>query len=341
MSSLKIFETAVVGILLCATVAVNDGSVRTARAQDTPPRPVTLVVPVPPGGVTMRLAEILAPALSRVMKAPVVIETIIGDSGGAGSRHVVNAPPDGTTLLVAPSALLLFDPAIRPERKFNPEHDLDPLIMAIRAPLVLAIDPAIPAADLQAFIAYLRANPGTVTFAATAQGSINDLALREFWHDTGTSGQVSYVPSSGTILADLVARKTQAAFLDVGLLAPAVAKGQLRPLAASGDVHVLLPGVPTFAAAGLQDMDSYTWQAVAVPMGMRPELRQALEQNLREALLDRATVSALQADGSEVVAADSRQIARLLQKERKRWRILQGDPNVAAPSPQPPAPAGR
>ncbi len=321
---LKLLSAWVAAVVLCAAVPLGYGLVCGAlQAQDTPGRPITLVVPVPAGGVTMRLAEILAPALSRVMKVPVVISTMTGENGGVGSRFVVSAPADGNTLLIAPSALLLFDPSNRPERKFNPEHDLDPLIMAIRAPLVLAVDLALPVTDLNSFIAYLQMHPGKVVFGATAPGSINDLALRQFWHDTGTSGTTAYTPSSARILGELVARKVQAAFLDVGVVAPAVAANQLRILAANGDVRALLPHVPSFTEQGLPEMTSYTWQAVAAPVGMRPEVRRALEQGLREALLDRAVISALQASGSEVVASSSRQLARVLHEERERARALQ------------------
>lgn len=292
------------------------------RAQDEPGRPITLVVPVPAGGVTMRLAEALAPALSRVMKVPVVISTMTGENGGVGSRYVVSAPPDGSTLLIVPSGLLLFDPANRPERKFNPETDLDPLIMAIRAPLVLAVDPALPVTDLKSFIAYLKAHPRKTKFAAAAAGSINDMALRQFWHDTDTSGSVAYIPSSARILEEMLARKVEAAFLDVGVVAQAVAAKKVRILASNGDTRALLPDVPTFADEGLPNMSSYTWQAVAAPVGLPPDVRQDLEQGLRAALLDRSVVTALEASGSEVVASTARQLTRVLQEERKRARAL-------------------
>lgn len=323
MSPLKFLIAWAAAVMLCALVPLGYGLLSgKLQAQDDPGRPITLVVPVPAGGVTMRLADALAPALSRVMKVPVVISTMTGENGGVGSRHVINAAPDGTTLLIAPSALLLFDPANRPERKFNPEHDLDPLIMAIRAPLVLAVAPALPVTDLASFVAYLKAHPREVVFGATAPGSINDMALRQFWHDTGTSGVTAYTPSSARILGEMVARKVQAAFLDVGVVVPAVRTQDLRILAANGDVRALLPDVPSFAEQGLTEMNSYTWQAVAAPKGLRPEVRRALEQGLREALLDRAVISELQSTGSEVVASSSRQLARVLHEERERARAL-------------------
>lgn len=319
----RLFAAWFAAVALCAMVPLGYSLMcGTLQAQDEPGRPITLVVPVPAGGVTMRLAEVLAPALSRVMKVPVVISTMTGENGGVGSRYVVNAPPDGTTLLIAPSGLLLFDPANRPERKFNPETDLDPLIMAIRAPLVLAVDPALPPKDLKSFIAYLKANPRKISFGATAAGAINDMALRQFWNDTGTSGAVTFIPSSARILEEMLARKIEAAFLDVGVVAQAVADKKVRILASNGDTRALLPDVPTFADEGLPDMDSYTWQAVAAPVGLPPDVRQALEQGLRAALLDRSVVSALQASGSEVVASTARQLTRVLQEERKRARAL-------------------
>ncbi|MGU3494464.1 tripartite tricarboxylate transporter substrate binding protein [Xanthobacteraceae bacterium A53D] len=287
-----------------------------------PSRPITLVVPLPAGGVSQRLADIIAPALARTLGVPVNVQLMPGESGATGTRHVAKAAADGYTLLVAPSTLLLLDPDILPQAGFEPERDLDPLILAIRAPVVLVVHHHVPATTVPELVRHMNETT-PVTFGASGRGSINDLVAGEFFRAAGVKGSMVYFQGGGAVLPALTAGQVHASFQDPSLIRPAVERSQIRTLAVTGSLSSgMLPDVPTFAELGLPQMDAYTWQAVIAPPGLPSSVRRTLEQALRAALLDRAVMNRLEAGGSEVVAAGSRQIERILAGERRRWREI-------------------
>ncbi|GGF77059.1 lipoprotein [Azorhizobium oxalatiphilum] len=297
-----------------------------------PSQPITLVVPLPPGGVSQRLADVLAPALSRSLGAPVNVYSIAGESGARGARYVAQATPDGHTLLVTPSTLLLLDPAIVTNAGFSPQRDLDPLIMAVRSPLVLVVRSELAVTSLAEFAAYLRTQPDT-SFGASGRGSINDLVAGEFLRTIGANGRLAYFQGGGAVVPALLAGDIQASFQAPSLVADAVARGEVRALAVTGSVpSPLLPNVPTFAESGMPQMDAYTWQAVAAPAGLPPSVRDALELALRIALLEHGVMGQLQTNGLEVVASGSRQISRVLATERRRWLEIMTSDGSLRPS---------
>ncbi|WP_341991884.1 tripartite tricarboxylate transporter substrate binding protein [Azorhizobium sp. AG788] len=295
----------------------------TVRAQGYPERDITIVVSVPPNGMSTRIANALAIGLTRVLSVPVQVVSRPGESGFLGARSVVRAAPDGYTLLLGPSSLFLFDFAALPDAGYVPERDLDTLLMAVRAPYVLVVNPSVPARTLTEFVAYLKARPGTVNFAARWTGAINDLLAAQFWAETGTAGRMTYVADVGAIRAALVDGTISAAFQNVGDIAGDVQTGRLRAIAVTSETRTpLFSEVPTFTEEGLPGLDAFTWQAIAAPVGLPPDVRKRLEDGLRAALLDRSVMASLDALGSEVVATDSRQFARTLRDARRRWRSL-------------------
>lgn len=294
-----------------------------AWAQSYPSREITIVVPVPPDGMSTRLANALAPQLATAMAVPVRISSLPGESGFLGARTVVRAAPDGYTLLLGPSSLFLFDFSVIPDAGYVPERDLDAVLMAVRAPYALVLHPSVPARTLAEFVAYLKAHPRTVDFSARSAGSINDLLTAQFWAETGTTGRMTYIPDGSALRASLLDGTVMASFQDVGEIAGAVQGGKLRALAVTSDSRTrLFSHVPTFVEEGLPGLDAFTWQGIAAPVGLAPGVRLRLEEGLRAALLDRGVMTTLEGWGSEVVATSSQQFARTLQDARRRWRSL-------------------
>lgn len=291
-----------------------------------PARPITLIVPLPSGGVSQRLADILAPALAQTLGVPVEVKSMPGESGALGARYVAGAAPDGYTLLIAPSTLLLLDANILPSVGFSPQKDLDPLVMAVRSPTVLVIHHSVPATSVTEFVAYLKQHPD-VAFGASGRGSINDLIAGEFFRQTGTRGHMAYFEGGGAVMPALVSGQVLASFQDAALVVNAASTGAVRTLALTGtESSPLLPNVPTFNALGIPQMDAYTWQAIAAPAGLPANVRHVLENALRAALLNPVATTRLQSNGWEVVAASSRQLQRVITDERRRWRdLMQAD----------------
>ncbi len=317
----RISACLLLGLLLWAGLDVRLGETA-VRAQDFPKRAITLVVPRPAGGMSERLAELLAPPLSRAFGVPVNIRLMPGDMGGEGARYVVAAPADGYTLMVAPSTLLLFDPTTLPNLGFVPERDLDPVLLAIRMPTVLVVQPAVAARSLSKLEAEIRAKPDLV-FGASAKGSINDLLAAEMFRRARMPRNITYLGGGGAVEAALLKGQVQASFQEASISADDIDRALVRALAITGDERSpRLPGVPTFAELGAPEMNVFTWQAVVAPAGLKEDVRAALENGLKTALLDRTVVTAMQAIGAEVVAAGSRQLSRVLTEERVRWREL-------------------
>lgn len=308
-----------IAVLLLAGGALISG----ARAQGYPDRPITIVVSVPANGVSMRIATALAAGLTRVLSVPVQVSSRPGENGFLGARSVVQAPPDGYTLLLAPSSFFLFDYAVSPDAGYVPERDLDVILMAVRAPYVLAVHPSVPARTVKDFIAYMKSRPGTVDFGARWPGSINDLLTAQFWAASGTTGRMTYMADVQALRSALEAGTIAAAFQNTGDIGPEVEMGKLRAIAVTSDTRTpLFSKTPTFTEEELPGLDAFTWQAIATPVGLPPDVRKRLESALRTALLDRTVMATLEGLGSEVAAMDSRQFARTLADARRRWRSL-------------------
>lgn len=310
--------------LFCMILSAEAALAQPVRAQQGyPDRAITIVVSVPPNGLSMRLADTLASALGRVFSVPVHVSSRPGENGFSGARSVVNAPPDGYTLLLGPSSLFLFDYATIPDAGYVPERDLDTIMMAIRSPYVLVVNPAIPVRDLKELIAYVKARAGRVDFGARWAGSINDLLTAQFWAMTGISGRLNYIADVQVMKAALDSGKIQVAFQNLGDITTEVRAGRLRAIAITSDARSpLFSNVPTLTEEGLPDLDAFTWQAIAAPVGLAPEVRKRLEDGLRAALLDRTVMATVDSLGSEVAAMDSRQFARALADARRRWRSM-------------------
>lgn len=309
--------------VLIGLLFLAGGMVSGARAQSYPDRPITIVVSVPANGVSMRIATALAAGLTRVLSVPVDVSSRPGENGFLGARSVVKAPPDGYTLLLGPSSFFLFDFSVSPDAGYVPERDLDVILMAVRAPYVLAVHPSVPARTVKDFIAYMKSRPGGVDFAARWPGSINDLLTAQFWAASGTAGRMTYMADVQALRSALEAGTISAAFQNAGDIAGEVQAGRLRAIAVTSDARSpLFSGVPTFTEAELPGLDAFTWQAIAAPVGLPPDVRKKLESALRTALLDRTVMATLDGLGSEVAAMDSRQFARTLADARRRWRSL-------------------
>lgn len=308
-------------------LATGDGD--SLHAQEFPKRAITLVVPRPAGGMSERLATLLAPPLSRTLSVPVDVRIMPGDMGGVGARYVVSSPPDGYTLMVTPSTLVLFDPATLPDLGFSPERDLDPVLLAIRMPAVLVVNPSVPARSFTELEEHLKSSPAFL-FGASARGSINDVLAAIMFQRAGTARHIRYLDGGGNVQPALLAGTVQASFQEAALVAEDIDRGAVRALAITGENRSpRLPAVPTFGEVGAPEMNVFTWQAIVAPAGLKEDVRAVLENALRTALLDRSVVNAMTGIGAEVVAGGSRQLARVLKEERVRWRELNTTSPVA------------
>jgi tripartite-type tricarboxylate transporter receptor subunit TctC len=250
-------------LLLVAASAA--GAVPLAGAQ--PSRPVKLIVPFPAGGTADVLPRILAEKVRGAYPAGIVVENRAGAGGNIGAEFVARSEPDGTTFLVSPPGPIAINHHLYKSLNFDPVRWL-PVTVIATVPNVLNVRKGLPAENLAEFIAYLKANPGKVSYASQGNGSTSHLTAAMFMQLTGT--QMIHVPYKGTApaLVDLVGGSVDVFFDNISSSAQFHIGGKTRILAVADQKRsVLLPQVPTFVEAKLPGMVAVTFFTMVAPPG--------------------------------------------------------------------------
>ncbi|WP_420477317.1 Bug family tripartite tricarboxylate transporter substrate binding protein [Noviherbaspirillum sp. ST9] len=306
---------------LISAFAVGAALLTNAYAAGYPEKPITAIVPFPPGGSTDSIARALGPKMHQTLGQPLVVENKPGATGAIGAGVVKNAPADGYTFMVASIGVYAVNPVLQKKLAYDPSKDFDLLTVAVRAPNVLVATPAFPTNNLQDFIAHLKKNPGKVTFATSGAGSSDHLTAALFWQQTGTSGV--HVPYKGGAPAinDLLGGHADVSFQNINVVAGHIAAGKLKALAITGDKRsALLPNVPTLAEAGVKNVDVYSWQGVAAPKGLPADVKTKLLGAITGALNDPDTKRRLTSQGFEIVANTPEEFAKFQAQELARWK---------------------
>ncbi len=288
-----------------------------------PDKPVTMIVPFPPGGSTDMIARTLGTRLAATLGQPFVIENRPGATGAIGATQVKRSAADGYTLLVASIGVYATNPFLQKNLPYDPAKDFDLLTVAVRAPNVLVVNPNVPAKSVGELIDFLKKNPDRVSFASSGAGSSDHLTAALFWQRTGTSGL--HVPYKGgaPAISDLIAGHAQASFQNINAVLSQIKAGKLRVLAVTGEKRsAVLPDVPTLAEAGVNGVDVFSWQAVAAPKGLPKDVKDKLHAALVAALNDPAVKQGLVEQGFEVVADTPEQFGTFLKRELERWKTV-------------------
>ncbi|HEY4371113.1 MAG TPA: tripartite tricarboxylate transporter substrate binding protein [Burkholderiales bacterium] len=292
-----------------------------AFAQTWPSRPVTIIVPFPPGGSTDMVGREIGQKLTLRLGQNFVVDNRPGATGAIGAGLVKRAAPDGYTFMVASIGVYAVNPFLQKNLPYDPAKDFDLLTVAVRAPNVLVVNPELPARNMGEFIAYLKKNPGKVTFASSGAGSSDHLTAALFWQKSGTSG--IHVPYKGgaPAISDLLAGQVNASFQNINVVVQHVKSGKLRALAITGDKRAaIMPDVPTLDETGVKGVDVYSWQGVAAPKGLPADVKQKLHAAIVAGLNDPAVKAKFADIGIEVVADTPEHFAQFLNTELARWK---------------------
>lgn len=292
-----------------------------AQAQDWPQKPVTLVVPFPPGGSTDMVARAIAPKLGEKLGQTFLVDNKAGATGTIGATQVKRSAPDGATFLVSSLGPLVIAPHLIKGMQYDALKDFDLITVAVQAPNVLVVPAKSPHKTVADVVANLKANPGKMTFASSGNGSSDHLTAELFWQQTGTSGL--HVPYKGgaPAITDLLGGQVDASFQNVNAVVQNINAGKLRALAVTGDKRSpVLPEVPTAAEAGIRNLVVYSWQAIVAPKGLPPTVRGKAHDAMAAALNDPAVKQQFTTIGLEVVANTPEQFAKFQQQEFARWK---------------------
>src|SRR5262252_7767077 len=260
---------------LAAGAAVLPALPRHASALDYPTRPVRIVVPYPAGIAPDIVARLVAQALSQRLKQQFVVDNRPGGASNVGTAIVAHAPPDGYRLLVVTTTNAI-NASLYDNLDFDLVRDIAPVAGLVRFGLVIVVHPSVPAQTLAEFIAYAKANPGTINYASVGSGAATNVAGELFKEMAGV--KLVNVPYRSNYLPDLISGQVQASFTPILQSLEYIKAGRLRALAVPSATRAdALPGVP--AAAGfVPGYEASLWDAVGAPAATPSEIIEELNK---------------------------------------------------------------
>jgi tripartite-type tricarboxylate transporter receptor subunit TctC len=271
-----------------------------AWAQAWPSRPVSIVVPYPPGGPVDVSARLLAPKLQEALGQPFVVENRPGAGGNIGAAHVAKSAPDGHTLLMGAIATHAINPALYRSMPYDALRDFRHVALVVQVPNVLVLNNEVPARTVQELVALLKSKPGKFDFGSGSTGSTGHLAGELFKQMTGT--YMVHIPYKGAApaMADLLAGRVHLMFDNLASALPNIRSGKLRALAVTTRQRSRsLSELPTLHESGLQGFDLTTWWGIMAPAKTPAPVIERLAGELARALQAPDVRERLAAMGSE------------------------------------------
>jgi tripartite-type tricarboxylate transporter receptor subunit TctC len=294
-----------------------------ALAQSYPERPITLVVPFPPGGSSSTAARSVADKMSEALGQQIVVDNRGGAGGTVATRAVAKAPPDGYTLLVTTSGTLGTSPALLANLGYDARKDLDPIGVIAAAPNLLVVHPSFPARTLAELIGVARQSRTPIQYGSPGVSTLNHLTGELLAHRTGIA--LTHVPYKGAApaLNDLLGGHIQVLFSAVPNAHTHVLAGSIHALAVTGGKRsALLPQVPTFHEAGLSGFDVPLRYGLAAPAGTPRPIIEKLNRALNAALAGDEVRRRLAIEGAEPQPITPEQYAALIDQEVTMWTEL-------------------
>jgi tripartite-type tricarboxylate transporter receptor subunit TctC len=303
-------------IIVVALLALTAES----AAQNYPERVVRIVNPYPPGGSVDVMARILAQKLSDNLGQQFIVENRAGGGGNTGSDFVAKAEPDGYTLLFTAPGPLTVNQTLYSKLSFDPAKDFAPIALFATAPIVLIVNPAVPANDVRQLIALAKKEPGKINFASAGNGTTNHLSGELF--KSMAQIDIVHVPyrGAGPAMNDLVGGHVQMFFDLMPVVLPQIAAGKVRALANAGARRpAALPNVPTVAEQGLAGFDASSWYGLVAPAKTPEPVLAKLRDEVAKALKAPDMVARIHELGSEPGTAFGKDFGTFMAAETGKW----------------------
>ena len=311
-------------IFLLTACASLVAAVPAAHAADAfPTKPLTLVVPFPPGGPTDAMARTLAAEMKDRLGQPMIVENRAGAGGNIGAEYVARAEADGHTLMFGTSGPLAINKSLYRKINYDPVKSFAPVIQVGYLPNILVVNPALPVKTVPELVAYAKANPGKVNFASSGNGSAQHLAGEAFAKAAGV--KMVHVPYKGTgpAMADLLSGRVDVMFSSLVGNMEHVADGRLVLIATTGAKRSpATPDVPTVDESGVKGFQAETWQAVLAPAGTPAPVVDRLNAALAKAGKSPKIVETLAAQGMEVRTTSPAELRDLLARDTTQYKSL-------------------
>lgn len=306
------YQRTAVALLLAALATLS-------TAQPYPSKPITLIVPNPPGGFVDASARILSDSLAKVTSQPIVVDNRGGGSGNVAYQAVARATPDGYTLLNSYSAYHVGNPNLTPKLPWA-QKDFVPVALITVATNVITVHPTVPANNLSEFVSFLKKNPGKLSYASQGSGSLSHIGTEMFKLQTQTS--MVHIPyrGSGPALQDVLSGQVQVFITTPPSVMGQVQAGKLKGLAVAGKSrHPGLPNVPTTAEAGLNGFELEAWVGIFAPAGTPADVVAKLSSQIKTALELPETKTRADTAGVELRYLPPAALDALVKKDTEFW----------------------
>jgi len=309
--------------VLMALIAAVSAGAAPAAAQPYPSRPITLVVPFPPGGSATIIARIIADKMSEGLGQQIVIDNRGGAGGSIAARQVAKSAPDGATLLLAFTGTLAVSPLIFANVGYDPRKDFAGIGLIGMAPSVLAVHPSVPARSVADLIGIAKAEPGKIQYGSPGIGTTNHLAGELLAAMTGI--KITHIPYKGTgpAITDLLGGHIAMMFAPIPAAHGNVSAGALRALGVTGlKRSSLWPDIPTVAESGLPGFEVVQRSTLLAPAGTPRTIIERLNKELNAVLATDEVRRRLAVEGGEPVPGTPEEYAADIDREEMRWSKL-------------------
>ncbi|MCW5632560.1 MAG: tripartite tricarboxylate transporter substrate binding protein [Rubrivivax sp.] len=300
-----------------------------ARAQAAfPSKPIRYIVPVAPGGGSDFVGRTVTERWGQVLKQTFVVENQSGGGGTIACQTTARAAPDGYTLMQGYVATHGTSPATR-KLPYDAVKDFTPVGMIGGTPNVLVVNASVPAGNLKEFVAYLKANPGRLSYGSAGPGSLTHLTMELFKQQV--SSFIVHIPYRGIAPAftDLIGGQTQAMFPGLAAAVPHIRSGRVRPLAVTGLArHPLFKDLPTLDESGYKGFDAQQWYGVVGPAGIAEPIVRQLNETLNAALGASDLREKLSIEALEPNPMSAAKFGEFLRADIERWTKLAKERNI-------------
>jgi tripartite-type tricarboxylate transporter receptor subunit TctC len=305
---------------LAGTAAAIAAKTLPASAADYPDRPITLIIPFPPGGSTTIVIRSVSDKLGEALGQQIVIDNRAGAGGTVGTKALANSTPDGYTIGLGYTGTLAIGPNLYANVGYDPRKDFSPIGRIATAPNTLVVHPSFSAKTVQELIAYAKANPGKVSYGSAGVGTVSHVCGEYFASATGI--KLVHIPYKGTgpALSDLIGGHIPVAFAPIPATYENAKSGRLRMLAVTSLTRsTLAPEVPTIAEQGVPGFEAVLRYALVAPAGVPRPVIEKLNKALNAALATDEVRKRLALEGAEPVPGTPEQYAADLDKEVTLW----------------------
>jgi tripartite-type tricarboxylate transporter receptor subunit TctC len=292
----------------------------TAFAQQWPQKPVKVVVPFPPGGVTDSIARITADWLAPRLGQPVIAENRPGASGAIAADFVARSEPDGYTLFSAATPQLAIVPHVQ-KISYDPVKDFAPISIVGTNPFALGCNEKLPPRSLAEFVAYARERPGQLSYASPGSGSVGHLTMALFLARAGLKMEAVLYKGGGPAIADVVAGHVPCYFGNLNEIIPHAGSGRLKVFAVSSERRApQLPQVPTVAEQGYPGFRTLTWNGYVAPAGTPREIVERVAREIAAGCRDAGFVGRLSKIGVDAVCSSPSEFSQAIKEDLNTWK---------------------